>query len=65
MTMPIWLEYLLKGLAVFAMIALPAVVASRAGKSPYFALLLLVPIVQIWVVWAFAFTDWPKVDKKT
>jgi hypothetical protein len=58
------LEYLLKGLTVFAMIALPAVVVGRAGKSPYLALLLMAPIANVWAVWAFAYSDWPKVDEK-
>jgi hypothetical protein len=61
--LPIWLSYLFKGLAIFAMMALPAVVVGRAGRNPYMALLLMVPFVNVAVVWAFAYAEWPKVKK--
>jgi hypothetical protein len=59
MTPPFWLEYLLKGLAIIAMMAFPAIIAGRAGRSPYLALLLMVPVVNVAAVWAFAYAKWP------
>jgi hypothetical protein len=64
MDMPLWLEYLFKGIAVFALLCFSGIITTRAGKNPYFALLLLIPFVQVAAIWAFAFSRWPKVDKK-
>lgn len=61
---PLPIEYLFKGLTIFSTLALPAVVAGRAGKNPYYALLLMVPIVNACMIWAFAYAKWPKVDKQ-
>lgn len=60
---PMWLSYLFKGLSIFAMMALPAIVAGKAGRNPYMALLLMVPFLNVAVVWAFAYAEWPKVRK--
>lgn len=62
--LPLWAQYLLQGLVIFAEIAAAAVVLSRAGRSPYYALLLVAPYyVPIAALWAFAFTPWPKREK--
>jgi len=61
--MPLWLEYLLKGITIFGMLVFSGIVATKAGRNPYYALFLLIPFLQIAVVWAFAFLPWPKVDK--
>lgn len=37
----------------------------KAGFSGWWALLLLIPIVNIVFVWVFAFINWPKVPRKT
>jgi hypothetical protein len=63
--LPVWFSYLLKGLSIFAMLAFPAIVLARAGKSPYFALLLMVPFINVAIVWGFAYAEWPKLDRKT
>lgn len=39
-----------------------AKVLHRTGFSPWFCLLLLVPVVNLIVVWVFAFIEWP-IDK--
>lgn len=62
--MPVWLMFLSEGLVIFATLAMAAVVASRAGKSPYFALLLMAPLVNVAAIWLFAFSPWPKAGKK-
>jgi NADH:ubiquinone oxidoreductase subunit 6 (subunit J) len=62
---PVWIEYLFKGLLAFAMLAFSGITATKTGrKNPYYALLLLVPFLQIAVVWAFAFVEWPKLEEK-
>ncbi len=37
-------------------------VAAKAGRSPLWALLLLVPYVNVLAVWLFAYARWPFVD---
>ncbi len=44
---------------VVAMVWLCARIAGRAGYNPWSALWMLVPIVNITVVWAFAYGRWP------
>lgn len=38
------------------------IVCRRAGLSPLWGLLILVPLVNLVAVWLFAFNDWPAVD---
>ncbi|MCE9507402.1 MAG: hypothetical protein K8R48_03670 [Alphaproteobacteria bacterium] len=61
--LPLWGQYLLQGILLFISIACAAVVLTRAGRSPYFALLIAVPYVQIIALWLFAFSVWPKRKK--
>jgi hypothetical protein len=61
--LPLWGQYLLQGILVFISIACAAVVLSRAGRSPYYAFLIVIPYVQIAALWVFAFTIWPKRSK--
>lgn len=56
------LEYLFKGLVVFATLSLSAVVIGRTGRSPYLSLLLLFTPLNIILLWWLAYTKWPKVD---
>ena len=35
-------------------------IANRAGYSGWWAVLLLVPVVNLIMVWVFAFAEWPK-----
>jgi len=58
--LPLWGQYLLQGVLVFITLAAGAVVLGRAGRSPYFSLLLTLPFVQIVAIWVFAFAKWPK-----
>jgi hypothetical protein len=50
---------------VFVIVAIVAAtkILSKAGYSPWFALLLLVPLVNFVMILVFAFSDWP-VDKE-
>jgi hypothetical protein len=59
---PIWLAYLVMSLLlVYAMMAAGWVLA-KAGRSPLWAFLLLVPWVNVAAIWVFAFVRWPFVD---
>lgn len=53
--LPLWANYLLKGLLIFAGLSSGAVVLTRAGRSPYLTFLLLIPYVQIFAIWGLAF----------
>jgi len=37
-------------------------VLRRAGYSPWWALLVLVPLVNLLALWVFAYVRWPAVD---
>ena len=41
-----------------------AFVLVRAGRSPLWSVLLLIPVVQLVALWVFAFVRWPSVDKQ-
>jgi hypothetical protein len=56
--LPLWGQYLLQGILVFISVACAAVALSRAGRSPYYALLIVIPYAQIIALWVFAFTPW-------
>jgi hypothetical protein len=38
-------------------------IAKKAGFTRWFGLLVLVPLVNILVIWIFAFAKWPAVDE--
>ncbi len=40
-------------------------IVARAGFSPLWALLLLVPILNVIALWVFAYAKWPAQDRKT
>lgn len=58
--LPEWGRYLLQGIFLFCQLATGAVVVGRAGKSPYWALLIVIPYVQIAAIWGFAYSKWKK-----
>jgi len=38
-------------------------IASKAGYNPWWALIVLVPVVNLIMIWIFAFKKWPAIDK--
>ena len=46
---------------VFAVIWGGTVVARKAGHSPWWAVLLIVPVANLVIIWLFAFADWPAI----
>ncbi len=61
---PFWLQYLTRGILISLLIVSAAVAATRAGRSPYWALLMIIPYVAVIVLWALAFTSWPNEPEK-
>lgn len=65
--LPIWAQYLTQGLTLCLMLVFSAIIAARAGRTPYWALAMIVPFfyVPLMVVWMFAFCAWPKIKTDT
>lgn len=38
-------------------------IVGRAGYSPWWALIMLVPVVNMVMLWVFAFTRWPALER--
>jgi hypothetical protein len=60
---PQWAQYLTQGLMLFALMSLSAVILTRAGRSPYWAVFTVVPYFVVVAIWIFAFSKWPKLDE--
>lgn len=56
---PEWLSYLVGGLTIFVMIASACVIATRAGRNPYWGVLVIVPFFAPVLIWALALVRWP------
>jgi uncharacterized membrane protein YhaH (DUF805 family) len=53
-------------IAVAAIWIIPAIkIIQKAGYSGWWVLLAFVPLVNIIMLWVFAFADWPNVAKRT
>jgi uncharacterized membrane protein YhaH (DUF805 family) len=59
-----WENLLFQGILMFFSLCFSAVILGRAGRSPYWAFLLIIPYVQIVALWMFAFCIWPKTAKR-
>jgi hypothetical protein len=44
---------------------LAARILEKAGFEPQWAFVLLIPVVNIIMIWVFAFANWPKRKKST
>lgn len=62
--LPEWARFLVQGILLFALMACSAVILGRAGRSPYWALLVIVPVAGMAAICAFAFCRWPRLDGK-
>lgn len=56
-----WQEMLIMSLLGAFLVLCGGMIAGRAGRAPFWGLLLLLPIVQIIAIWIFAFMRWPRV----
>jgi uncharacterized membrane protein YhaH (DUF805 family) len=54
-------------LLALVLLAVPMVLMSRvlrrAGYSPWWVLLVLVPLVNLVALWVFAYMRWPAIDR--
>lgn len=62
MQLPLWAQYLVQGLGLFTVMSLSAVIVSRAGRNPYWALLAIVPFFPVVGIWLLAVTRWPSLS---
>lgn len=58
-SLPEWSYYLIQGVSISCLLVVSAIILGRAGRSPYWALLVIVPYVAIVAIWALAFVRWP------
>ena len=56
--------YALVWIVTLAAVVPIAVILQRIGRSPWWALLCAVPIVNVIGLWCLAFMRWPKLDRK-
>jgi uncharacterized membrane protein YhaH (DUF805 family) len=55
---------LLVCLIMIAIVVVPFVrIFQKAGRTGWWAVLILIPIVNIIVLWIFAFSQWPALDR--
>jgi hypothetical protein len=59
-----WLVILIVGLFLWAFAAIFGRILHRAGYSRWWMLTILVPIVNVIMVWIFAFAQWPVLSKR-
>ncbi|NYZ17350.1 hypothetical protein HL658_32810 [Azospirillum sp. RWY-5-1] len=57
-----WLGYLIVAAILTYTLSIGGWVLAKAGRSPLWILLLLVPYLNVIAFWAFAFARWPAVD---
>lgn len=59
---PEWARYVIAGLIMFAQMVFATIIVSRTGRTPYWALLAIVPLFYILLIgtWALAFCRWPR-----
>ena len=60
MLLPPWAGYLVLGLLVLGLISCGGFILARLGYKPLWALLMVIPVVQIAAYWALAFMRWPR-----
>lgn len=58
-----WWSLLTMVLVMAAGLWMSARVLVKAGRSPWWALLLFAPLFYVVGIWVFAFTRWPRLDR--
>ncbi|WP_349431079.1 hypothetical protein Q9L42_011045 [Methylomarinum sp. Ch1-1] len=60
------MEFFYLLVAAFALLVLwlCSIILEKAGLNKLWTLVLLIPVVNIIMLWAFAFVEWPKVRGK-
>lgn len=57
-----WLGHLIIGLWLVTVLAFASIAMVRAGLTPVWSLLLLVPVIGIVGLWVFAYARWPRLS---
>lgn len=58
-----WLGYTIIACLLTYFVSAAGWVLARAGRSPVWVMLLLIPWVNVAAIWAFAYTRWPAMDR--
>ena len=58
-----WQEMLIMSLLGAFLVLTGGMVAGKAGRAPFWGLLLLIPGLQIIAIWVFALVSWPRLKK--
>lgn len=58
-----WQEMLIVSILGAILVAMAGMIAGRAGRAPYWGLLMLFPVLQIVFFWVLAFIRWPRIDR--
>ena len=61
-TLPAWLSHLIIGLYLVALMVFASLTSIRMGRTPLWVLGLLVPVLQVGIIWYLAFSRWPRID---
>ena len=61
-TLPAWLSHLFIGCYLVALMVFASLTSIRMGRTPLWVLGLLVPVVQVGIIWYLAFSRWPRLD---
>lgn len=62
-TLPIWLSHLFIGILLTFKVCLGGWVAIKAGRTPLWGVVLLIPYLDLLAIWIFAFVPWPALQK--
>lgn len=57
-----WQEMLVLSILGAFLVLFGGMIAGRAGRAPFWSLLLLIPAVQVLALIIFAFIPWPRID---
>jgi len=58
--MPATLGYLVLGIIVLGLVSAAGFVLARVGIKPLWAVLSVVPFLQVIAIWVFAYKSWPR-----
>lgn len=56
--------YILLGVLFLCILWAGARILEKAGFEPTMVLFLLIPVINIIMIWYFAFTDWPNLQSE-
>lgn len=60
--LPLWADYLVGGITILLFLVSGGIAIGKSGRNPSWALVMLVPWVQIVMIWLWAYKRWPRRD---